>query len=102
MILNFKHMKSLPANWHLVEEWDSNFIFENTDNSFSVNITSTEQCSVPYSINFSQLKGIYTIIGFEDGAYSTNATTKDKALEKAIEMISFIDKLTQEKSVPVL
>jgi len=95
-------MKSLPANWHLVEEWDSNFIFKNIDKRFSVNITYTEQCSVSYSINFIQLKEIYTVIGFEDGAYSTNAATKDEAIEKAFEMMSFIDKLAQEKSVPVL
>lgn len=101
MILNSKHMRSLPSNWHLVEEWDSNFIFENTDNSFCVNVTFTEQCTVPYSINFSQLKGIYTVIGFEDGAYSTNVTTKDLAIEKAIGMMLFIDKIIIDKSVLV-
>lgn len=27
-------MESLPENWHLVEEWDNNLDFENSDNSF--------------------------------------------------------------------
>lgn len=102
MILNSTHKELLlSASWNLIEEWDSNFIFENTNSSFSVNVTFTEQCSVPYSINFSQLKEIYIVIGYEDGAYSTNATTKDEAIEKAIEMMLFIDKLTQDKSVSV-
>jgi hypothetical protein len=91
-------MESVPLSWILVEEWENNFIFENTDNSFSVNITYTERCSVTYSISFSQLKGIYTVIGFEDGAYSTNATTLAEAIEKAIIMMLFIDKLAQDKS----
>lgn len=94
-------MKTLSANWNLVEEWDSNFIFEKIDNCFCVNVTFTKQCAIPYSINFSQLKGIYTLIGFEDGAYSTNATTKNEAIEKAHEMMLFIDKLLQEKNLSV-
>lgn len=99
MIINSNYMESLPANWHLVEEWENNFIFENTDSSFNVNVTFTEQCSPPYSVSFSQLKGIFTLIGFEDGAYSTNSSTKDKAIEKAIVMMLFIEKLTSAKKL---
>ena len=94
-------MESLPAGWHLVEEWDSNFIFENMDNSFCVNVTFTENCSSPYLISFNQLKGIFTLIGFEDGSYSTNAATIEIAIEKAIEMMIFIDKLTIDKMIKV-
>jgi len=86
-------MESLPENWHLVEEWENNFVFENSDNSFSVEITFTKQCSSPYSISFSQLKGIFTLIGFENGAYGSHSSIKYEALEKAIEMMIFIDKL---------
>lgn len=92
-------MESLPENWHLVEEWDNNFIFENSDSVFSVDVTFTEQCGSPYSIGFCQLKGVFTLIGFESGAYYTYATIKSEAIEKAIEMMLFIDKLTIDKNV---
>ena len=94
-------MEALPKNWHLVEEWDNNFIFENSDLDFSVEITFTEQCATPYSIGFNQLKGVFTLIGFENGAYATHASTKSEAIEKAIEMMLFIDKLTKDKIVLV-
>ena len=94
-------MDSLPVNWHLVEEWDNNLVFENSDNSFSVEVTFTGQCSSPYSIGFRQLKGIFTLIGFENGAYGSHSSIKSKAIEKAIEMMLFIDKLTIDKNVPV-
>jgi hypothetical protein len=94
-------MKALPENWHLVEEWDDNFIFENNDASFSVDVSFTEQCINPYSISFTQLKGIFTVIGFENGAYSTHAITKEEALEKAVNMMLFIDKFNKDKIVLV-
>ena len=94
-------MESLPENWHLIEEWDNNLIFENSDNSFSVEVTFTEPCSSPYSIGFSQLKGIFTLIGFENGAYGSHSSIKSEALEKAIEMILFIDKLIIDKKIPI-
>jgi len=94
-------MKALPKNWHLVEEWDENFIFENYDCSFSVDVSFTEQCINPYSISFNQLKGIFTLIGFENGAYSTHAVTKEEAIEKAFEMMLFIDKFSKDKSILV-
>ena len=84
-------MESLPLNWILVEEWESNFIFENSNRSFSVNVTFTEQFDIPYDISFSQLKGDFTIIGYEDGAYSTYSNTKTDALQKSFEMMAFID-----------
>ena len=84
-------MESVPLNWILVEEWESNFIFENIDRSFSVNVTFTEQFDIPYDISFSQLKGDFTKIGYEDGAYSTYANTKAEALQKSFEMMGFFD-----------
>ena len=84
-------MESVPLNWILVEEWESNFIFENIDRSFSVNVTFSEQFDIPYDISFSQLKGDFTKIGYEDGAYSTYANTKAEALQKSFEMMEFIN-----------
>ncbi len=84
-------MESVPLNWILVEEWENNFIFENIDRSFSVNVTFTEQFDIPYDISFSQLKGDFTKIGYEDSAYSTFANTKAEALQKSFEMMTFID-----------
>jgi len=88
-------MESLPVNWILVEEWDNNFIFENINQSFAVNVNFSEQLELPYDISFSQLKGDFTIIGYEDGAYTTNANTKEEALKKSWEMMEFIDTFTQ-------
>lgn len=78
-------MESLPENWQLVEEWDNNLVFENSEYSFCVEVTFTEQCSRPYSIGFNQLKGIFTLIGFENGAYGSHSSRKSEAIEKAIE-----------------
>ena len=91
LLLNLITMESVPLNWILVEEWENNFIFENSNRSFSVNVTFTEKFDIPYDISFSQLKGDFTIIGYEDGAYSTYAYTKEEALQKSFEMMAFID-----------
>ena len=88
-------METLPANWILVEEWDNNFIFENINRSFAVNVNYTEQLDIPYDISFSQLKGDFNLIGYEDGAYGTNATTREEALNKSFQMMVFIDTFTQ-------
>ena len=84
-------MISIPTNWILVENWDNNYIFENSNRSFGVNVTFTEQFNIPYDIGFSQLKGDFNLIGYEDGAYSTNANTQSEALKKSYEMMVFID-----------
>ena len=94
-------MESIPVNWHLVEEWNNNLIFENSDFDFSVEVTFTVQCATPYSIGFYQLKGVFTLIGFENGAYAAHASIKSEAIEKAIKMMQFIDKLTKDKSMLV-
>lgn len=84
-------MESLPVNWHLVEEWDNNFIFEDFKGNFCVNVCCTERLSPSYNIGFSQLKGDNTLIGYDNGAYTTNAYTREAALQKAYEMMAFID-----------
>lgn len=84
-------MESIPINWILVEEWDNNYIFENRNRNFAVNVTFTQQLEFPYEIGFSQLKGDFILIGFENGAYSTHATNKAEALQKSFEMMAFID-----------
>jgi hypothetical protein len=94
-------MKTFPENWHLLEEWENNFIFRNDDDSFQVDVTFTEVCDYPYSIGLDQLRGIFTIIGIENGEYSTNAIEQDEALDKAYEMMKFINKFTKDKSVIV-
>ena len=91
-------MNEIPSDWKLIDEWDNNLIFENSDNSFCVNVTFTEECAFPYSIDFNQLNGTFTIIGFENGAYTSNAISKDEAIGKAIEMMLFIDKFTVSQS----
>ena len=57
-------MKALPENWHLVEEWDENFIFENNDFSFCVDVSFTEQCIYPYSIHLPKIITIKKRISF--------------------------------------
>lgn len=85
-------MNQLPFNWQLIEEWDSNFIYENEDKTFCVNVDFTNNLESPYSISFNQIKGNFIVIGYENGAYSTNANTEIEAIEKAICMMSFINK----------
>ncbi|KLT64746.1 hypothetical protein [Pedobacter sp. BMA] len=82
---------SIPPNWLLVEEYDDNAIFENAEKSFCVNIDFTEGYQHPYSIGFLQLKGQFTRIGIEDGAYATHASDLPGAVQKAIHMMTFID-----------
>lgn len=81
----------IPDSWSLVEEYDGNYIFENTNKSFCVNIDYTYACEYPYSINFIQLQGDTIIIGFEDGAYSTHSKNLQDAITKAYKMMEFIN-----------
>ena len=84
-------MENLPQNWSLVEEYDGNFIYEDVDEEFQISIDFTEQIRPPYLICFTQLKGTFTKIGFEDGAYSTHAFVETEAKEKALQMMMFIN-----------
>jgi hypothetical protein len=88
-------MNNLPKNWKLSETYDGNFIFENEPEEFSVTVDQMGRMSPPYSINFQQLKGTFTKIGFEHGAYSTQAFSETEALPKALEMIEIINQKSQ-------
>ena len=92
-------MENLPENWTLVEEYDGNFIYENTEEEFQVAIDFTERLKPPYSICFHQLKGKFTKIGFEDGAYSTHAFEETEAKEKALQMMNFINGKREKFSI---
>jgi len=85
-----KQTDSLPADWQLVEEYDNNFIFENYDKSFCVTIEFTPQFDSRYFIGFSQLKGTFTMLGIESGAYGTHAENLEDAWQKAVTMMLFI------------
>ena len=84
-------MNSLPENWTLIEEYEGNFIFENSNNSFCVNIDYIPACEYPYSVSFIQLKGQLNQIGTENGRYSTHSHIIQEAYRKACEMMSFIN-----------
>lgn len=84
-------MGESPKNWLLIDQYDGNYIFENGDNSFCVNIDYTSGCNYPYSINMRQMKGDLVEIGIEKGAYSTHANTLLEALPKAYVLMSFIN-----------
>jgi|GEM_PF-6417054 hypothetical protein len=85
-------MNNIPKNWKLVEDYDGNFIYENIGAEFQISIDFTEQLQPPYSIYFNQLQGTFTKIGIEDGAYSTHAFSETEALQKAVEMMEFINR----------
>jgi hypothetical protein len=75
-------MNQLPDKWQLIEQWDSNFIYENEDKTFCVNVDFTNNFYKPYSIGFNQLKGNFVVIGYDYGAYSINAFIEIEAIEK--------------------
>ena len=85
-------MENLVKNWKLAEAYEGNLIFENDSEEFSVSVDQMGRMSPPYSINFQQLKGTLNRIGFEDGAYSTHASSETEALLKAVEMMEFINR----------
>ncbi|MDT0645783.1 hypothetical protein RM545_03710 [Zunongwangia sp. F260] len=92
-------MKNIPENWQMVEQYEGNFIFEDAENQFSVSVDRMGNFTPPYEINFQQLSGTFTKIGFEDGAYSAHAANKEEALEKAYEMMTFISGRIKTKSL---
>lgn len=72
-------MSSYPGNWSLIEEYSGNYIFENYNKSFSINIDYIPSCEYPYSISFVQMTGQDVLIGIEDGAYVTHAKLINEA-----------------------
>lgn len=87
-------MKKLPNNWSLIEEYDGNYIFENSNKSFCVNVDFITRCEYPYSISFVQIQGEFVVIGIENGAYATHAKASHEAFNKACEMMEFINSKT--------
>jgi len=84
-------MGSYPVNWSLVEKYDGNYIFEDINKCFCVNIDYTPNLKYPYSINFNQTSGNKVKINFEDGAYATHAKNLEDAYDKASKMMKFIN-----------
>jgi len=84
-------MKNLPEDWKLVESYEGNFIFENKYGEFSVSIDNMGSLKPPYEIAFQELKGVFVKIGLEDGAYTTHGSNQIEAIERACEMMKFID-----------
>ena len=85
-------MENLPENWKLVESYDGTFIFEDELQEFCVSADFTENMDPTYEIWYNQLKGTVTRIGFENGGYSTHAFNEIEALQKAVEMMVFINR----------
>lgn len=62
---------------------------------FCVNVNFPNKVDLPHSIGFSQLKGDFVVIGYENGAYSIFAFTEIEAIKKAFNMMSFINNKTE-------
>lgn len=96
MINNIEHINSYPKNWILVEEYDGNYIFENLNKTFCINIDYISNCKYPYSISFLQLKEQKIKIGFENGAYVSHSKLLSDAHLKAKEMMEFINSKNED------
>lgn len=85
-------MQNLIENWKLIEKYDGNYIFENENEEFQVTIDDMGGLIPRFSICFQQLKGNFTKIGIEDGAFATHTNEEAEALTSAMEMMRFINK----------
>ena len=85
----------LPKGWELIEEWEGSFIFENSKLSFSVNIDFEALLKEPYTIEFLHTKGYLKLVIFDEGVYKVTALNEAEALQKALLMMSFINKNIQ-------
>ncbi|OEY71962.1 hypothetical protein [Salegentibacter salarius] len=81
-----------PNNWRLVEMYEGNYIFEDINEEFQVSLDKMGRLSPSYHIHFNQLKGENCQIGYKEGAYNSSASEKNTALQKAYEMMDFINK----------
>jgi hypothetical protein len=88
-------MDKLPKGWELIEEFEGSFVFENAKLNFSVNIDFEEQLKMPYMIEFLHSKGYLKLVNFDEGVYKVNALNEAVALQKAMEMMLFINKNIQ-------
>lgn len=83
-------MKNKPENWQLVEMYEGNYLFEDSGH-FQVSIDKMGRMSPPYFIHFNQLKDEILTIGFREGAYTSSAYEENAAIQKAYEMMEFIN-----------
>jgi hypothetical protein len=84
-------MHKLPKGWELIEEWEGSFVFENSKLSFSVNVDFEAMLAAPYMIEFVHTKGYLKLVNFNDGMYKVSALNEEDALNKAKQMMSFIN-----------
>jgi len=84
-------MQKLPKGWELIEEWEGSFVFENSKLSFSVNVDFEAILAAPYMIEFVHTKGYLKLVNFNDGMYKVSALNEADALQKAWEMMNFIN-----------
>lgn len=84
-------MQKLPKGWELIEEWEGSFVFENSKLSFSVNVDFEAILAAPYIIEFVYTKGYLKLVNFNDGMYKVSALNEADALQKAWEMMNFIN-----------
>jgi len=82
-------MELIPSEWSLIEDYDGNFIYANIAGTHNVNINYTAKCEHPYTIEFVQLIGTFTMVGIEFGAYTAHACTVTDAKRKAYDMMVF-------------
>lgn len=85
----------LPKGWELIEEWEGSFIFENSKLSFSVNVDFEALLKEPYTIEFLHTKGYLKLVNFDEGVFKVTALNEAEALQKALLMMSFINKNIQ-------
>ena len=81
-----------PKNWLLVEMYDGNYIFEDENEEFQVSVDRMGTMNPPFHIHFNQLKGEILKIGYKEGAYTSGAFEENDAIQKAYEMMEFINK----------
>jgi len=85
-------MQKLPRGWELIEEWEGSFVFENAKLKFTVNIDYSELLKVPYIIEFLHTEGFIKLVNFDDGIFKVTAINESEATEKAVLMMTFINK----------
>lgn len=88
-------MQNLPKGWELIEEFEGSFVFENAKLNFSVNIDFEALLAAPYNIEFLHTKGYLKLVNFDDGVFKVTAMNEGDALDKAILMMTFINKNIQ-------
>ncbi|MCC8361013.1 hypothetical protein [Salinimicrobium sediminilitoris] len=81
-----------PSNWQLVEMYEGNFIFQDSQEEFQVSVDRMGRMTPPYHVHFSHLKDKLLRIGVSESTYSANAYDENAAMGKAYEMMEFINR----------